>query len=244
MYYESHIWINKFLHSAFMFEKVNGYLLRQIKSSNAVPQQICRKATWSRALPSITKEHLSSVSPEVGAFFTEMTSTAHSIRNCVRYERVTALGVPQMRFVSENDLHTLHAIQDVPTNCVGSYYSRIVVNGEVIHSQTYTRTKKINNSFVILKDGSLFNVSYFLCVSDNEQHLYAIGRFGNCTVQKLAWGSTVRTSLSYMKSVYFATGLRGKVVVDSNDIVIHYDQSGPIVCKQIYYNHTIVNKPN
>ncbi len=224
--------------SAFMFENYNGYLLKQVKSSNAVPQQLCKRVAWSRALPRIAKACSSNdVSPEMKSFYTEMTSSKHHVRNYAKYDRVTALGVPKIRPVSENDMN---ALLDVPGSSTGRYYNRIVVNGEVIHSQTYTKTKKRNNSVVILKDGSIFKVSYFLCVSDDQHHLYAVGKFGNCTVQKLVRGCTVKIALTFMKTVHFPTGFER--AVDSNDIVrpcvyINCETSGPVVCEQIrtYY---------
>ncbi|RXN38356.1 hypothetical protein ROHU_001192 [Labeo rohita] len=64
--------------SAFMFENYNGYLLKQVKSSNAVPQQICKRVAWSRALPRIAKACLSDdVSPEMKSFYTDMASSKH-----------------------------------------------------------------------------------------------------------------------------------------------------------------------
>ncbi|KAK0142849.1 hypothetical protein N1851_019213 [Merluccius polli] len=39
-----------------------------------------------------------------------------------------------------------------------------------------------------------------------DQYLYAIGKYGNCTVQKLARGSIIRTQLSYMSTVHFPLG--------------------------------------
>lgn len=88
-----------------------------------------------------------------------MTSSKHHVRNYARYDRVTALGVPKIRLVSENDMNALHALLDVPRTSNGRYSNIIVVTGEVIHSQTYTKTKKRSNSVVILKDGSIFKVS-------------------------------------------------------------------------------------
>lgn len=223
--------------SAFMFENYNGHLLKQVKSSNAVPQQICKRIAWSRALPRIAKACSSDdVPPEVKAFYTEMTSTKRHVRNCVRYDRVTALGVAKIRPVSENDLNALYGVLDVPRASTARYYNRIVVGGEVIHSQKYTRTKKRNNSIVILRDGSVFKVSYFLCVSEDQHHLYAIGQFRNCTVQKLVRGGTVKISLNYMRTVNFPTGIRR--AVDCNNIVrpcvyMNCEQSGSVVCEQI-----------
>ncbi len=137
-------------------------MLKQVKSSNADPKQLCKRVAWSRALPHITKACSSNdVSPEMKSFYTEMTSSKHHVRNYAKYDRVTALGVPKIRPVSENYMNALHALLDVPWSSTGRYYNIIVVNGEVIHSQTYTKTKKMNNSVVILKDGSIFKISKY-----------------------------------------------------------------------------------
>lgn len=53
--------------SAFIFESYNGYLLKKVKSSNAVPQQLCKRVAW---LPRIAKACSSNV-------YTEMTSGKH-----------------------------------------------------------------------------------------------------------------------------------------------------------------------
>ncbi|KAL7387071.1 hypothetical protein ABVT39_017892 [Epinephelus coioides] len=82
---------------------------------------------------------------------------------------------------------TPSAVREVPTNSVLSYYKRIAVNGDVVHGHTYSKTKQTNNSVVLLKDGSIFTVSHFIDMGD--QCLYAIGKYGTCTVQKLARGS-------------------------------------------------------
>lgn len=221
--------------SAFMFESYNGFLLKQVKSSNAVPQQICKRVAWSRALPQIAKACSSNDVPsEVQEFYTEMTSTKRHIRNSAKYNGVTALGLPKIKQISENDLHALYGVLDVSTTSTAMYSNRVVINGEVVQSQSYTRTKKRDNSVVILRDGSVFRVAYFLCVTEDQQNLYAIGQFGNCSVQKLVRGGSVKTSLKFMRAVHFATGF--KKAVASNTIVrtciyMNSDHSNSIVNK-------------
>ncbi len=66
------------------------------------------------------------------SFYTEMTSSKHHVRNYAKYDRVTALGVPKIRPVSENDMNALHALLDVPGSSTGRYQNSCQWRG---HSQ-------------------------------------------------------------------------------------------------------------
>lgn len=224
-------------HSAFMFENFNGYLLKQVKSSNAVPQQICKRVAWSGALPQIAKAYATDMSPEIN-FFKEINSSKHRIKNVARYDKVTALGVPKISQVSEKVVIALHGVLGKTPASSVRYYSRIIVNGEVIHSRTYRKAKKRNNSVVILKDGHIFKISYFVCVGE-DVNLYAVGRFAYSTRQKLVRGNEVKPLLTFMRSVHFPTGFER--AINSNEIVrpcVHINcESGQVVCEplQTYY---------
>lgn len=91
---------------------------------------------------------------------------------------------------------------------------------------------------MILKDGSIFKISDFVSVSDDQHRLYAVGRFGNCTMQKLVRGCTVKISLTFVKAVHFPTGFERAVDSDENvRPCIYSEHSGSVVCEQIrtYY---------
>lgn len=171
-----------------MFEDFNGYLLKQVKSSQAVPQQICKRVVLSHAFPRLAKQFLTNAPAEVKDFCNEMRQ---GNQHAKKFAEVTALGPPNVRLISLSDQAALHTVREVPTNSMVSYYKRIAVNGVVVHGHTYSKTKQRNNSVVLLKDGSIFTVSHFINMGD--QCLYAIGKYGNCTVQKLARGSLIRT---------------------------------------------------
>lgn len=51
-------WGPLWAHSAFMFENFNGYLLKQVKSSQAVPQQICKQVVLAHAFPRLAQQFL------------------------------------------------------------------------------------------------------------------------------------------------------------------------------------------
>lgn len=182
-------WGPLWAHSAFMFEDFNGYLLKQVKSSQAVPQQICKRVALSRAFPRLAKKFLTNAPTEVKDFCNEMRQGKQHAKKSKKFTEVTALGLPNVRLISLNDQAALHTVREVPTNCLVSYYKRIVVNGVVVHGHTYSKTKQRNNSAVLLKDGRIFTVSHFIDMGD--QCLYAIGKCANCTVQKLARGSLI-----------------------------------------------------
>lgn len=225
-------------HSAFMFEDFNGYLLKQVKSSQAVPQQICKRVLFSRAFPRLAKQFLTNAPAEVTDFCNEMRTEKHHVKKFAKFTEVTALGPPNVRLMSVSDQAALHTVREVSPNSVVNYYKRIAVNGEVVHGHTYSKTKQRNNSIVLLKDGSIFRVSHFIDMGD--QCLYAIGNYGNCTVQKLARGSLIKTPLSYMSTVLFPTGFHK--AINTAQVVrpcmyIQCPQSSSIVCRLLktYY---------
>lgn len=55
-----------------MFEDNNGYLLKQVKSSHAVLQQICKRVALSRAFLHLAKQFLTNAPVEVKDFCNEM----------------------------------------------------------------------------------------------------------------------------------------------------------------------------
>lgn len=151
---------------------------------------------------------------------------------------MTAFGSPNVRLVSASEQAALYTYREVPITSVVKVYKRISLNGEVVHGYTYTRSKKRNNSVVLLKNGTIFRVSHFIDL--NEGCLYAIGNYGICTVQKLARGSIVKTTLSYMSTVHFPNGFHK--AIHATQIVrpcmyIQCPPSSSIVCKLLrtYY---------
>ncbi|XP_062247149.1 uncharacterized protein LOC133956257 [Platichthys flesus] len=231
-------WGPLWAHSAFMFEDFNGYLLKQVKSSQAVPQQICKQVALSRAFPCLAKQFLTNASAEVKDFCNEMRQGNQHVKKYTKLTEVTALGPPNVRLISLGDQAALHTVREVPTNSVVSYYKRIAVIGGVVHGHTYTKIKQRNNSVVLLKDGSIFTVSHFIDMGD--KCVYAIGKYGKCTVQKLARGSIIRTQLSYMSTVHFPTGFHKAInatLIVRPCMYIQCPQSHSIVCRllNMYY---------
>lgn len=125
-----------------MFESFNGYLLKQIKSSQAVPQQICERVAVSRAFPRLAKQFLTNAAAEVKQFCNETRQGTQHVKTHEKFTQVTALGSPNVRQISLRDQAALHPVREVPTKSVVSYYKRISVNGDIVHGYTYSKTKK------------------------------------------------------------------------------------------------------
>lgn len=65
--------------------------------------------------------------------------------------------------------------------------------------------------------------------------LYAIGKYGNCTVQMLARGSLIRTQLSYMSTVHFPTGFYK--AINATQIVGHVCTYSVQTLPQLYVSY-------
>lgn len=142
-------WGPLWAHSAFMFEDFNSYLLKQVKSSQAVPQQICKQVALPCAFPRLAKQFLTNAPAEVKDFCNEMRQGNWHAKRHKKFTEVTALGPPNVRLISLGDQAALHTVREVPTNSVVSYYKRIAINGVVVHGHTYSKTKQRNNSVVL-----------------------------------------------------------------------------------------------
>lgn len=102
-------WGPLWAHSAFMFESFNGYLLKQIKSSQAVPQQICKRVAVSHAFPHLAKQFLTNAAAEVKQFCNEMRQGTQHVKKHEKFTQVTALGSPNVRRISLSDQAALHS---------------------------------------------------------------------------------------------------------------------------------------
>lgn len=222
-------WGPLWAHSAFMFEDFNGYLLKQVKSSQAVPQQICKRVLIARAFPRLAKQFLAHAPTEVQDFCKDMRTRKQRVN---RFTAATAIGLPQTRVISASDQAALHTVKDIPTNSPVNYYRRMAVNGEIIHGHTYNKAKQRNNSVVLLTDGSIFRISHF--IETGGECLYAIGNYGNCTGQRFAKGTVIKTSLNYMSAIHFPTGFHK--AIDTVRIVrpcmyVQCTQATSVVCR-------------
>lgn len=170
-------WGPLWAHSAFVFESYNAKLLDMIKSTQGVALQIVKTFWLQKALPFYGQTILKHASNECKEIFETLTrpkQLKHVTRTC----DVTALDRPKVRLLRRDDCMALsrYGIQKGRVK----YFQRIITNGEVVHSEDYSRVSKRNSFTVVLNDEAqnFFRIKRFLiCQNENEERCYAIGRF-------------------------------------------------------------------
>lgn len=81
-----------------------------------------------------------------------------------------------------DDCLAMHGVFHTFDRISERYYRRIVVNNEVINSESCTRTIRRNSYTVVLNDDSLFSVKTFLMLhTGTDNTCYAIGQYFNKT---------------------------------------------------------------
>ncbi|XP_055073931.2 uncharacterized protein [Misgurnus anguillicaudatus] len=172
-------WGPLWAHSAFQFEAYNMELIAMVKSTQAVPIQICKVFWMKKALPLYVSQTLKNPSSECSAVIDHLLSGKQKQKHAVRCLGVTAFGPPKRKMMAHDDYIALHSVVDRVEKQPVDYYDRVFVNGVIIHSQAYHRSKKRNSSVVRIKpDNTFFSVKTFI-VADvgNGSSCYAIGRF-------------------------------------------------------------------
>lgn len=116
--------------------------------------------------------------------------------------------------IAHDDYIALHSVGDRIEKQFVDYYDRVFVNGVIVHSQLYRRSKKRNSSIVrIGTDNTFFSIKTFM-VTDlgNGSTCYAIGRFFeegkhsfSSRVQNPTHFHSVKKVLSHLTAVHAST---------------------------------------
>ena len=164
--------------SAFVFESYNGVLLDMIKSSQGVALQIMKTVWLQVAFPSFAKKAMGGA--EYSALLESFSDKKKRVTQVSRSHGVTCLGRPNICMIKNDDFLALNSIVNLPTRVPVKYFSRAVVNSEMVHSQNYSRTFRRNSYTVILSDEkeSVFSVKTFiLCDLGQGETCYAVGKY-------------------------------------------------------------------
>ncbi|KAA0705011.1 hypothetical protein E1301_Tti019603 [Triplophysa tibetana] len=147
-----------------------------IKSTQEVALQIVKTCWLQKALPFYGQSIIKDASVECKEFFENLTGPKQ-LKHVTRTCGVTALDRPKVRLLDKDDYMALnrYGVQRGRVN----YFKRIIVNGEVIHSEDYSCVFKRNSFTVMLKDAdqSFFSIKRFLICQNEDEMCYAIGRF-------------------------------------------------------------------
>lgn len=147
--------------SNFMFETGNHTLLKLVRGSQGVAQQISERFVIFRHLPLLEKQHLEEGHPS--SDFLDSIKGFSLVKNAEKYgDFVTLTGAPKCQRL---DLSVKRALEVETDNVVPDhlmFYSRAVVHGYVINAQTHTRTSKRVSYCVAFENGAYGLVDSFV----------------------------------------------------------------------------------
>ena len=163
-----------------MFESYNGIILDMIKSSQGVSLQIMKIVWLQVAFPSFSQKTMVAASDDYLALLESFSVEKKMVQEVSRSHGVTCLGRPKICMIRNDDFLALNSISNLGNRVTVKYFSRVVVNDEIVHSQNYSRTFRRNSYTVILSDReeSIFSVKTFIvCDLGQGETCYAVGKY-------------------------------------------------------------------
>lgn len=138
-------------HSCFPFESYNGNLLKLFHGSQNVELQIVSAIAITQSLPSLKSKLIPGSTEE--EFFNSLTSPVHSSKEQIIERNIYALGSPQFKRLSPQQLTALgQHLGEVPLLDVVPCFKRVRMRGSVFHSLSYTRVTARNSYTVLCQD--------------------------------------------------------------------------------------------
>lgn len=165
-----------YTHSCFPFEDKNGLLLKMIRGTQNIDQQIVTGVSFLQKLPELKRTCVAK-----GSY---VETVCHSIDypNVLKRKKeikpgVYILGGTSFRTLKSDALLAFKKFLDyVPSTRNHQTFNRIDVNGLILYGTEYGRMQKRDNSTVLYKDG--LNKSYgkikFFILTENETSVLAM----------------------------------------------------------------------
>lgn len=170
-------WGPLWAHSGYIFESYNGEILKMFHGTQCVPLQIMKQFTYRQVLPLLRNNALRNAVPECIQLFSKLTGKK-SMKQLDRVgDQFVTLGLHYCRKLSSEERLVMKEQLAVTTGTVVKIFKRVLVNGELYYSQEFTRVMKRNSFTVLMKNGNIITVYYYIVV---EQHgnrkCFAFGR--------------------------------------------------------------------
>jgi len=131
-----------------------------------------------------------------------------------------------------------YVAKQVSRETVVKYFDRIIVRGEVVHSNNYCRSLKRNSNTVILDDDSILSVEHFFKASleSGTDDAYAIGFQLQALPTPICKHPSISLNLSHIMPVSHALGpliaVRAKRIMRKLVFIKMLHQDTNIVCRQ------------
>ncbi len=170
-------WGPLWAHSGYIFESFNGDILKMFHGTQCVPLQIMKQFTYRQILPLLRNDALKNAVPECIQLFSNLSGR----KRLKQFERVcdqlVTLGLHYSRKLSSEEILVMREQFPVTADTVVKIFSRLLVNGELYYSQEFTRVVKRNSFTVLLLNGHIITVYYYIVVEQHgDRKCFAFGR--------------------------------------------------------------------
>lgn len=207
-------WGPLWAHSAFVFESFNGFILKMFHGTQAVPVQIMKTFTYQRALPKLKRLYMPNPSPFCETLYGQMIG----INKAKTVEYIgsnVGIGSYKIMPAEGEDWLALKEKCNVVSGAMLKRYVRMIIGGKLYCSIAYDRVTKRNSYTVLLKNGKVAGIQYFL-LPDGSTTCYALAKiYRKANVPQLARDPLTGVKLKHIQA--FHRNLEGrKVAIEVN----------------------------
>jgi len=250
----SHVrrWGSLWAWSAFPYEHYNGVIGNFFRGTQCVPQQILKtyqfKTTMNIMISNMqaAKSNQKSINPRILNLLTRLNGYSHVTNATCLDLKLTTFGIPEviisltLTIRQKICIENKTGMQLTESGLIKiNTYKRFITNGMLIHTTTYKRLKKRDNSCLYLQNGKFVDITNFLSIlvpsNENESILKNI-LLGN--------ELTPISNNNHYSNIYDTmTKNLATITEESNNIICFYPEEIVSKCVRISYNNNVYIKP-
>lgn len=255
LHLSSHVrrWGSLWAWSTFPYEHYNGVIGNFFRGTQCVPQQILKtyqfKMTMSIMISNMqaAKTLKKSINPRILNLLTRLNGYSHVTNATCLDVKLTTFGVPEgimsqaLTIRQKICIENKTGIQLIENDLIQiNSYKRFISYGMLIHTKTYERLKKRDNSCLYLQNGKFVDITHFLSISvpTNE----------NNNILKTVLLGNEQTPISYnnhhsnIHNIIMTNNL-ATITEESNNIICFFPEEIVSKCVRILYNNNVYIKP-
>jgi len=170
-------WGPLWAHSGYIFESFNGEILKMFHGTQCVPLQIMKQFTYRQVLPLLKNNALRNAVPRCIQLYNNLTG-GKKLKQFERVaDQVVTLGLHYVRKLTNEEILAMREKISVTADTIVKIFSRTFVKGELYYSKRFTRVMKRNSFTVLLDNGHIITVYYYIVVERlDDRKCFAVGR--------------------------------------------------------------------
>ena len=146
-------------------------------STQFVPLQIMKQFTYRQVLRLLKNNELRNAVPGCIQLYYNLTGEKKLKKFEKVADQVVTLGLHYVRKLTDEEILALREKLSVTTDTVVKIFSRTLVKGELYYSEQFTRVMKRNSFTILLDDGHIITVYYYIVVGRlHNRKCFAVGR--------------------------------------------------------------------